>query len=191
MKRLLIAIVEVVAFPLWVFYRFANTKTKVLVNEDVEEMNRRSNMKKSLLFWLATRKEYRNVFYKRIPKTRHFRFILPRYPVFSINALEEMGGGIFVLNHPYSTIVNARKIGEKFTVCQLSTVGNALHGRNDLVPTIGNNVSLGANVTIIGDITIGDNVIVGAGSVVVKDVPSNCIVAGNPARIIRYTSEKK
>jgi acetyltransferase-like isoleucine patch superfamily enzyme len=34
-------------------------------------------------------------------------------------------------------------------------------------------------------ITIGDEVIVGAGAVVTKDVPSNCIVAGNPARIIR------
>lgn len=40
-------------------------------------------------------------------------------------------------------------------------------------------------MTIIGDITIGDNVIVGAGSVVTKDVPSNCIVAGNPAKVIK------
>jgi acetyltransferase-like isoleucine patch superfamily enzyme len=38
----------------------------------------------------------------------------------------------------------------------------------------------------MGDITIGDNVIVGAGSIVVKDVPNNCVVAGNPAKIIRY-----
>ena len=47
------------------------------------------------------------------------------------------------------------------------------------------NVSIGANVTIIGDIKIGNNVIIGAGSVVVKDVTDNCIVAGNPARVIR------
>lgn len=50
---------------------------------------------------------------------------------------------------------------------------------------IGDNVTLGGNVTIIGPVHIGNNVIVGAGSVVVKDVPDNCIVAGNPARIIR------
>lgn len=50
---------------------------------------------------------------------------------------------------------------------------------------IGNNVSLGANVTIVGHVHIGDNVVVGAGAVVVKDVPSNCVVAGNPAKIIK------
>ena len=63
-----------------------------------------------------------------------------------------------------------------------------MHGRNDLLPSIGDNVSLGANVNILGDITIGDNVVIGAGSVVVKDVPSNCVVAGNPAKIIHKTN---
>lgn len=51
-------------------------------------------------------------------------------------------------------------------------------------PIIGNNVTLGASVTIIGEIHIGDNVIIGAGSVVVKDVPNNVVIAGNPAKII-------
>ena len=45
---------------------------------------------------------------------------------------------------------------------------------------------MGANVVIIGDIKIGNNVIIGAGSVVLKDIPENAIVAGNPARILRY-----
>ena len=48
-------------------------------------------------------------------------------------------------------------------------------------------MTLGANVTIIGDITIGNNVTIGAGSVVVKDVPDNSVVVGNPARVIKYT----
>lgn len=98
----------------------------------------------------------------------------------------KIGKAAFVLNHPYSTIINAKSIGDNFTICQLTTIGNKIHGRNDLVPTIGNNVSLGANVCIIGDITIGDNVIVGSGSIVVKDVPNKCVVAGNPAKIIKY-----
>ena len=45
--------------------------------------------------------------------------------------------------------------------------------------------SIGTSVTILGGVTIGENSLVGAGSVVTKDVPSNVIVAGNPARIIK------
>ena len=50
---------------------------------------------------------------------------------------------------------------------------------------IGERCSIGTGSIIVGGGRIGDEVIVGAGSVVVKDVPSNCIVAGNPARVIR------
>lgn len=50
---------------------------------------------------------------------------------------------------------------------------------------IGNNVWLGDKVAVLGGVKIGDNVIVGANSVVTKSVPSNCVVAGIPARIIK------
>jgi acetyltransferase-like isoleucine patch superfamily enzyme len=46
--------------------------------------------------------------------------------------------------------------------------------------------SVGSGVTILCNISIGENAIVGAGSVVTKDVPPNAIVAGNPARVLRY-----
>ena len=65
----------------------------------------------------------------------------------------------------------------------------------------GSKVSLGEkfksrkNLTIwainSSNITIGNNVIVGAGSVVVKDIPDNCVVAGNPARVIRYVDKSE
>ena len=51
--------------------------------------------------------------------------------------------------------------------------------------TIGNNVWIGGSVSIIGGVTIGDNAVVAAGSVVIRDVPANTLVAGNPARVIR------
>lgn len=51
--------------------------------------------------------------------------------------------------------------------------------------TIGDNVWLGGRSVILPGVTIGDNVVVAAGAVVVKDVPPNVVVAGNPARIIR------
>lgn len=50
---------------------------------------------------------------------------------------------------------------------------------------IGRFCVIGIGATVMGGVTIGDQVVVGAGTVVTKDVPSNCIVAGNPARILR------
>lgn len=83
--------------------------------------------------------------------------------------------------HPYATVLNAEKIGDNFSCIHCTTLGK----KGDKRPIIGNNVSLGCNVTIIGGVHIGNNVTVGAGSVVVKDVPDNCVVVGNPTKIIK------
>lgn len=57
--------------------------------------------------------------------------------------------------------------------------------------TIGDNVFIGAGVTILKGVTIGENSVVGAGSVVAKDIPSNEIWAGNPARLIRKIEDNE
>jgi acetyltransferase-like isoleucine patch superfamily enzyme len=51
--------------------------------------------------------------------------------------------------------------------------------------------SVGSGSTILSKVTIGENAIVGAGSVVTRNVPANAIVAGNPARFLRFISEEK
>lgn len=51
--------------------------------------------------------------------------------------------------------------------------------------TVGNNVWIGGNVCVLPGVTIGDNVVIGAGSVVNKDIPSNCVAVGNPCRVIK------
>lgn len=51
--------------------------------------------------------------------------------------------------------------------------------------TIGNDVWIGGNVTILPGVTIGNNVVVAAGAVVSHDVPDNCVVGGVPAKVIR------
>lgn len=95
----------------------------------------------------------------------------------------KIAGGL-VCFHPFSTVINAKSIGENFEFRNGLTIGNKFND-NNLLPVIGNNVTVGANVCIIGDISIGDNVTIGAGSVVVKSVASNSVIVGNPARVIK------
>ena len=54
--------------------------------------------------------------------------------------------------------------------------------------TVHKNAWVAVNVTILPGVTIGDKVTIGAGSVVVKDIPSNCVAVGNPCRVVKYLS---
>jgi maltose O-acetyltransferase len=60
---------------------------------------------------------------------------------------------------------------------------SGLEGARPVV--IGNNVWLGGSSVICPGVTIGDNSVIGAGSVVVRDVPANCVAVGNPCRVVR------
>ena len=55
--------------------------------------------------------------------------------------------------------------------------------------TVGNNVWIGAGVTVLGGVTIGDNAVIGAGSVVTRNIPPNVLATGVPARVIRQITE--
>jgi acetyltransferase-like isoleucine patch superfamily enzyme len=65
------------------------------------------------------------------------------------------------------------------------------HPDADLVKpiTVGNNVFLGVGAIVLPGVTIGDNVVVGAGAVVTRDIPSNSVAAGVPARVIKTLDE--
>lgn len=153
---------------------------------DVIKLNSQLSLKLNpwiaLIYQLHNNRYYRNIFYYRIgPITSKFiSWYRPGDRYFQISYKSKIGNG-WLIAHPFGTIINAETIGDNFSCLHLTTIGAKENGR----PIIGNNVKLGANVTIIGPVNIGDNVIVGAGSVVVKDIPCNCIAAGNPARIIK------
>lgn len=57
---------------------------------------------------------------------------------------------------------------------------------NDGDVIIGNNVLIGSGCFICPNVTIGNNVVVGANSVVVNDIPDNCVCAGSPAKVVKY-----
>jgi putative colanic acid biosynthesis acetyltransferase WcaB len=92
------------------------------------------------------------------------------------------------LHHGQGLVVNGGAIiGENCALRQCTTIGNIRldNGEYSASPNIGNNVDIGSNVCIIGDVKIEDNVKIGAGAVVVKNVSSDCTLVGNPAREIK------
>lgn len=131
--------------------------------------------------------EFAFVFFWRIKRSNYlWRILFVKSFSCKIFGNTKIEGGL-ICYHPFATVINAKSIGTNFQFRNGLTIGNKGNDNSQL-PEIGNNVNAGANVVIIGGITIGDNVIIGAGAVVVKDVPSHCVVAGNPAKIIRNLS---
>lgn len=130
-------------------------------------------------------KEYiRNLFYYRMGFTflEFFSFLSPPDQTLHMMGCGKLGKRCF-LQHSQNTFLNAAVIGDDFYCLHNVTIGNdKIKGR----PHIGNNVSIYVGAVVVGNITIGDNVIIAANAVVRENVPSNVVVAGVPARIVKY-----
>lgn len=85
------------------------------------------------------------------------------------------GGNVFITDN-----FHGKNIKE-----ELGTIPNerTLYSKGPVI--IGNNVWIGHNVSIMPNVVIGDNCVIGANAVVTKNIPSNCIVAGVPAHVIK------
>lgn len=172
---------------------YKHAANRKVIDEDVERWCNEMNVTKKgstsrLVYLLMFAPQFRNLFYFRLkPRINFFKKLCPQDPTISIaeDHNDIKGGGIY-FEHAFLTRIAAKRIGYGCLFRQLTTIGVKSKNRHDEKPSIGNNVDFGVNVTCIGDITIGDNAIIAAGSVVVKDVPANAIVAGNPAKIIKY-----
>lgn len=96
----------------------------------------------------------------------------------------EMGKGLYI-GHFYNVTINPlAKLGQNINIHKGVTIGQESRGKREGVPTIGNQVWIGTNAIVIGNITIGDDVLIAPNSFVNFDVPSHSIVLGNPAKII-------
>lgn len=100
----------------------------------------------------------------------------------------QIGGKIgygFYIGH-FGTIVSNSNviIGDNCNIAHGVTIGATRRGSNAGVPTIGNEVWMGTNSIIVGNIKIGNNVLIAPGAYVNFDVPNNSIVIGNPGKVI-------
>lgn len=177
-------IISIIYLPHYFLYKISNNRQLILEDIEINAWHYKLNENNYITFTTLMRSCYfRALFYKRIGLLSVLvSWYTPEDETFRIET-EQIGGGFYAV-HSYATVLNAKKIGRNFSCRQCTTIGNKVDGRNDLIPTIGNNVTVGANVVIIGDVIIGNNVTIGAGTVVVKDVPDGSVVVGNPARII-------
>jgi serine O-acetyltransferase len=101
-----------------------------------------------------------------------------------IHPAAKVGKGIFIDHGSGVVIGETAEIGDGCTIYQGVTLGGTSLSRGKRHPTLGRNVTIGVNSSVLGAIALGDNAKVGGGSVVVKDVPANATVVGVPARMV-------
>lgn len=134
--------------------------------------------------------EFRTILYYRY-RINEFNPIRLIYPgqLMSISC-PDVGEGL-IIQHGFGTRIGCSKIGRNCQVWQGVTIGKSKSGIEEPRPVIGDNVKIYANSLVLGGITIGDNAIIGAASVVLKSVPANCTVVGNPARIVKQRQHEE
>jgi len=96
-----------------------------------------------------------------------------------------IGRRVFIDHGDGVVIGETTVIGDDVTIYQGVTLGGTGKDVGKRHPTIGNGVTIGAGAKVLGPITVGDHSKIGAGAIVLKAVPPDCTVVGNPGRIVK------
>ena len=127
--------------------------------------------------------------YQNVKCCKVLAYLLRRHLIKKYNIIfgnEAVLGSKVVFPHPHNIVIGKKVIiGNNCTIYHDVTFGQ----NRDKYPQIGDNVIVYAGAKVIGDIHIGNNAIIGTNAVVTSSVPENAIVAGIPAKIIKYRSE--
>ena len=98
------------------------------------------------------------------------------------------GPGIYIPHLGLIRVATKARIGKNVILAPGVVIGTK--DTFDNVATIGDNVEITLGAKIIGKVNIGDNVIIAPNSVVIKDIPDNCVVSGVPAKILKKDGKK-
>jgi serine O-acetyltransferase len=105
-----------------------------------------------------------------------------------IHPAAKLGGGLMI-DHATGVVIGATTcVGFGCTFLHNTTLGSTGKEDGDRHPKLGNNVMVGQGSSTLGNIYIGDNAKIGSQSMVLKDVPGDATVVGNPARVVRINS---
>lgn len=114
----------------------------------------------------------------------HFQSRISELFQVDIHPAARMGSGLFLDHGTGIVIGETAVVGDEVSMLHAVTLGGTGAERGDRHPKIGKGVLLGAGAKVLGNITVGDYAKVASGSVVLKDVPAGCTVAGVPARLV-------
>lgn len=158
--------------------------------------------KKSMFHYFLDNRAYRKLFYFRTIKnaTGIKKFIIrvlmhmlnKKISIEFANTLSIGKGALFM--HPEAIVITSKAvIGDNFTILKGATVGNngIVKSEKSCAPKIGNNVYIGLNSTVVGDITIGNDVMIAANTFVNFDVPDGALVIGSPGVIHQKTNASR
>ena len=155
---------------------------------------------KYLLFYTAPGVKFSIVFrscqhYRRKNKVLFYFFYLYLRKIkhkygFDISYRTTIGKGLY-LGHFGGVVIHGDSIiGDNCNISQGITIGVLNRGKNKGIPKIGNNVFIGPNAVIVGEISIENDVLIGANSLVNFNVKANAVVAPTPSQIISYQGSK-
>lgn len=170
--------------PLWLLW-----KLMLIINDnDAKKFVEDLKMAKYGFFvTMYLKPQYKALLYARLGRVSYsLKWICGSYPI-TIDSKHNMslGKGVW-MEHPHGTHLHAQSIGDYLTVKQNVCIGM----NHNQLPILGDHVFCGVGSCILGGVKIGDNVSIGANCVVLKDVPSNATVIGNPAIIIKLDGKK-
>ena len=170
---------------------------RITISEDIKAVKKNDPAAKNIVEILLCHTPLHTIIIHRIVHFLHDKFKIPVLPrlisVFSrfwsgveIHPGAKIGKGFFIDHGTGVVIGETAEIGDNCVFFHGITLGGTGHHKDKRHPTVGNNVLIGANATLLGPITIGNNTKIGATTVIInRDVPENCTVVGAPGQIVK------